>query len=143
MGAPNSHKCKPSTVEILIQKSKRYEIFHLVAGLEVTFLVDVLRYQPQWWLVSRGSVACCHRCLVPVSSIPCHYRCRYIVTTTDANVLNLIKSPTTQIKPKDWISLSKSLYIHNTFQLFSTVSSPIGDQYMGAPNSHKCKPSTD
>ena len=143
IGLPNSHKCKPSTDKIPSQQFKREDIFHFVDGLEVTFLDAELRYQPRWWLRASGSVVWCFRCLVTVYAMSCHYRCCYIFTTTGVIFLIIAKSPTTHIKPKDWILLSKSLYIRNTPQLFSTVSSPIGDQYMSAPNSHKCKPSTD
>ena len=85
----------------------------------------------------------CHHCYVSVSSISCHSCCCYIFTTTNVIVLILTKLETTQIKPKDWILLSKSLFNWNTPQLFSMVSSLIGDQYKGATNSHKCKPPTD
>ena len=82
MCVPNIHKCKLSTDKILSQQSKRYKIFQLVAGLEVTFLYAELRYQPWWWLGATGSVELCHHCIVPVLLISCHYRCRYLVTTT-------------------------------------------------------------
>ena len=109
----------------------------------MTFLGAELRYQLWWWFGASGSVPCCCHYLVPVLSMSCHYRCHYFVTTTGVVVLILSKFPTTQIKPKYWILLCNSLYISNTPQLFSTVSSPIIDQYISATNSHKCKPSTD
>ena len=42
--APNSHNCKPSTEEIPIQQSKRWEVFQLLASLEVIFICADQRY---------------------------------------------------------------------------------------------------
>ena len=129
-----------STVTSVNSQQKKYQVnnpkgkkyfTYIVDGLEVTFLGAEIRYQPRWWIRESGSVACCRQCcycLVPLSSMSCHDRCHFLVTTTDVVVSILNKLPTTHIKPKDWIFLSKSLYIQNTTQLFSTVSSPIGYQ---------------
>ena len=80
MGVPNSHKCKPSIDEIPSQKSNRWETFHLVAGLEVTFLGAELRYQARCSLKTSISVACYRPFLVPVSSISSHYQCCYLLS---------------------------------------------------------------
>ena len=62
-----------------------------MAGLEGTFLGDELSYQLRRWLIESGSVACCCHCLVPVLSMSCCYRCRYLVTTTGVVVSILSK----------------------------------------------------
>ena len=87
-------------------------MFQLVAVLKGTFLGTELRYQQQWWVKARVTVACFRNyfhCLVPVSSMPFHYRCDYLVTTTSVVVLIISNFPTTKIKSIDLFILSKSL----------------------------------
>ena len=58
-------------------------------------------------------------------------------------VLLMLQTTQIELKPKDCISLIKSLGIQFTPQLFSTMSIPKKVRYNSAPNSHKFKPPQD
>ena len=55
-------------------------MFHLVDGLEVTFLAAQLRCQPLWWLGASGSGFCYCPCLSLFSTMSSHYRCCYLLS---------------------------------------------------------------
>ena len=135
MGAPNGHKCKPSTGKIPSQQSRRWDIFHFVAGLDVTFLGDKLNYQPKWLLRANGSVAW-YRPVLSLLSFSCLVNFLLLpvllslVTPTSfvVSVLTILQTTYIKLEPNYWIFLGKYLYIRNTPQNSSTVSSPIGEK---------------
>ena len=57
--------------------------------LEDTFVGAELRYQLRRWLGASGSVACCCRCIVPVSPMSFHCQCLFLVNSTGVVVSSL------------------------------------------------------